>query len=51
MADRPITDLENSEGGEGSVLVEKPFLAIGIVAACVIVLLLFLGFTGLGYLD
>jgi hypothetical protein len=51
MADRPITDLENSEGGERSVLVEKAFLAVGIVAACVIVLLLFVGFSGFGYLD
>jgi hypothetical protein len=38
MAGRPITDLEDSEGGARSVL------TLGILAACLIVLLLLIGF-------
>jgi hypothetical protein len=40
MADRPITDQESAKGGERSVL------ALGIVSACLLVLLLIVGFGG-----
>jgi hypothetical protein len=45
MAGRPMTD--DLEGSKGGVL--RSVLAVGIVTACLSVLLLFIGFGGFGF--